>query len=133
MTKRILIIDNEKTICDLIDGILSGYGYEALRAYDSESGFKLIPIEKPDLLLIDATSDDLKGIELCKKIKKRSSMRHLPIILMIKKRSALNISKRVRELISALVEKPIQDKQLLRKVGQFIIKADEKTMPEYFD
>ena len=53
MNKRILIVEDEKNIVDILSFNLSKEGYETLEAYDGEAGLQLALEQNPDLILLD--------------------------------------------------------------------------------
>lgn len=77
---RILIVDDEKEIADLVDVVLKNEGYETLKFYDSNDAYKEIQSSKNiDLAILDVMMPGMDGFELCSKI--RNSYTY-PIIML---------------------------------------------------
>ena len=68
--KKILVVDDEYPIVNLLDSMLSAQGYEVLSAYDGKQGLELYMQQKPDLVITDIVMPDMEGIELIRKLKK---------------------------------------------------------------
>jgi DNA-binding response OmpR family regulator len=80
--KRILIVDNDPSILDVMEEILIYEGFEVQSYTDTENIFGCIESCKPDLVLMDYILDGINGGELCAQIKKDPSTSNLPVILM---------------------------------------------------
>jgi diguanylate cyclase (GGDEF)-like protein len=69
MSAKILVVDDEQDICALISGFLSGEGYTAITAENSEEGLRLFRNESPDLVITDIKMPGRNGVDLLKDIK----------------------------------------------------------------
>lgn len=78
-SERILIVDDEKEIRDLVDIYLKGEGYETLKAENGEEALNLLEKEKVDLIILDIMMPKVNGIEACLKIREE---REMPIIML---------------------------------------------------
>ncbi len=83
MGKKILVVDDEKNIVDILKLNLQQEGYTVFEAYDGaeavEKALSPKPEEKPDLVLLDVRLPEMNGFEVCKKIRETSSV---PIIMV---------------------------------------------------
>lgn len=77
--ERILIVDDEKEIRDLIDIYLKGEDYETLKAENGEEALKLLENNDVDLIILDIMMPKVNGIEACLKIREQ---REMPIIML---------------------------------------------------
>ncbi|MCR5481956.1 MAG: response regulator transcription factor [Clostridia bacterium] len=68
--KKILIVDDEKTINDVISEYLEKEGYKTFSAPDGRTAMKILKSEKPDLIILDIMLPDISGIDLCLEIRK---------------------------------------------------------------
>jgi phosphate regulon transcriptional regulator PhoB len=84
MTK-ILVIDDEKDIVELISYNLTKEGFSIIKAYDGETALKLVKLQKPDLLILDLMLPRMSGIDVCKTIRNNSDSANLPIIMVTAK------------------------------------------------
>ena len=79
MGKKILIVDDEKTIVDILSFNLRREGYEITCAYDGGEGLEKALGENPDLVLLDIMLPVMDGFEVCREIRKKSNV---PIIML---------------------------------------------------
>ena len=77
--ERILIVDDEKEIRDLIDIYLKGEGYETLKAENGEEALEILEENEVDLIILDIMMPKVNGIEACLKIREA---REMPIIML---------------------------------------------------
>lgn len=79
MGRKILIIEDEQPIVDILKFNLSKEGYDTLEAGDGAYGLELALSEEPDLVLLDVMLPLMDGFEVCRKIRERSAV---PIIML---------------------------------------------------
>ena len=78
--KKVLIVEDEKNIVDILRFNLQKEGYETLEAYDGAVGLKLALEENPDLILLDLMLPGMNGFEVCKTI--RGKGRSTPVLII---------------------------------------------------
>lgn len=76
----ILIVDDERMVCDLLRAVLSRYGHEVLMAFDGREGLKLFKKHHPSITLLDMDMPEMNGIEVLKKI--RALDPKVPVIML---------------------------------------------------
>lgn len=79
MDRKILIVDDEKNILEIIAFNLKKEGYQVIKAADGEEGLKKALEEDPDLILLDIMMPKMDGYEVCKKIREK---KNTPIIML---------------------------------------------------
>ena len=77
--KKILVVDDEQSIVDILKFNLEKNGFEVVTAYAGDTGYDMAMSEKPDLILLDVMLPEMDGFEVCKKIRQTSSV---PIIML---------------------------------------------------
>ena len=82
---KIVVIEDEVDILEVINYNLSKEGFDVCSALDGEEGLALIKKEVPDLVLLDLMLPGLDGIEICRKLKTDYSTRSIPIIMVTAK------------------------------------------------
>jgi len=82
MAKKILIVEDDKFLRELIVKKLSSEGYEVPEAVNGEEGVKKIEEEKPDLVLLDLILPGMDGFEVLTQIKKNSELAQIPVIIL---------------------------------------------------
>lgn len=79
MNNKILIVDDEKAIVDILDFNLKREGYDIITAYNGEDGLKQFRDHNPDLVLLDIMMPKVDGLQVCKEIRNESNT---PIIML---------------------------------------------------
>ena len=69
MSKRILIVEDEKNIVDILSFNLTKEGYETLEAYDGQAGLQLALEQNPDLILLDLMLPKMDGFDVCRNLR----------------------------------------------------------------
>lgn len=82
MAKKVLIVDDEAEIVELISMVLDDGELDLLTAYDGEQALRIIHDQHPHVVLSDVMMPRLDGRELCKQIKADPTISHTVIILM---------------------------------------------------
>lgn len=68
--KKILVVDDEEDVCELIKSFLESSGYTAFTASRALNALEIVQLEKPSLVMLDIIMPDMDGIECLKRIKK---------------------------------------------------------------
>jgi len=82
MSKKILVIEDDKFLRELIIRKLEEESFVVSEAIDGEAGIKKIKEEKPDLVLLDLILPGIDGFEVLSQIKKESSLISIPVIIL---------------------------------------------------
>ena len=85
MAKRILLVDDEKDIRDILRAILEHEGYSILEASDGSEGVEKASAEKPDLIILDIMMPVLDGFGAAEKLKTNKDTFGIPIIMLTAK------------------------------------------------
>ncbi|HEL1317628.1 TPA: response regulator transcription factor [Streptococcus equi subsp. zooepidemicus] len=111
--KKILIVDNEKPISDIIKFNLTKEGYDTVTAFDGKEAVAVFEEEKPDLIILDLMLPELDGLEVAKEIRKTS---HIPIIMLSAKDSEFDKVIGLEIGADDYVTKPFSNRELLARV-----------------
>jgi two-component system chemotaxis response regulator CheY len=82
MAKRILTIDDSKTIRDMLRMTLAGAGFEVLQAVDGQEGVEVMDREKVDLVITDINMPRMNGYEVVRHLRGNPNHRKLPILVL---------------------------------------------------
>lgn len=73
MNEKILLVDDEKDIVDLLENVLRQEGFLSIeKAYTGEEALEICKVFKPDVIVLDVMLPDMDGMEVCKKIREYS-------------------------------------------------------------
>jgi len=119
--KRILCIEDEPEMIDLIRLILGRRGFEVSGAAGGNAGIKAVREQLPDLVLLDLMMPDMDGWEVYQQMKANESTRNIPVIVVTAK--AQNIDKVLGLHIAKVddyISKPFSPQELLNSVEKII-------------
>jgi phosphate regulon transcriptional regulator PhoB len=113
---RILIVDDEKDLVDLLSYNLEKEGYAVLRAYDGDEALKIIRSRKPDLILLDLMLPGIQGMEICRIVRKNPETAALPIIMLTARGEEVDRIVGLEMGADDYVTKPFSVRELLARV-----------------
>jgi len=119
--KKILCIEDEHEMIDLIRLILSRRGFEVLGANGGREGLDVIRKEHPDLILLDLMMPDMDGWEVYQRMKAEETTRNIPVIIVTAKAQSidkvlgLHIAK-----VDDYIAKPFSPQELLASVDNVL-------------
>ena len=111
--KKILIVDDEKPISDIIKFNLTKEGYETVTAFDGREAIAKFDEENTDLIILDLMLPELDGLEVAKEVRKTS---HIPIIMLSAKDSEFDKVIGLEIGADDYVTKPFSNRELLARV-----------------
>ncbi|HGA4143491.1 TPA: response regulator YycF [Streptococcus agalactiae] len=111
--KKILIVDDEKPISDIIKFNLTKEGYETATAFDGREALVQYAEFQPDLIILDLMLPELDGLEVAKEVRKTS---HIPIIMLSAKDSEFDKVIGLEIGADDYVTKPFSNRELLARV-----------------
>jgi len=111
--KKILVVDDEKPISDIVKFNLSKEGYDVYTAYDGEEAIEQAEEVVPDLILLDLMLPKIDGLEVCRQIRKKHDM---PIIMVTAKDSEIDKVLGLELGADDYVTKPFSNRELIARV-----------------
>lgn len=111
--KKILVVDDEKPISDIVKFNLTKEGYEVYTAYDGEEALAQVEEVVPDLVLLDLMLPKIDGLEVCRAIRKNHDM---PIIMVTAKDSEIDKVLGLELGADDYVTKPFSNRELVARV-----------------
>ncbi|MDD6736268.1 MAG: response regulator transcription factor [Clostridiales bacterium] len=113
MNSKVLIVDNEKNIVELVRLYLEKEGFTALCAYDGKEALEVFKENSPDIVILDIMLPEIDGWEVCKEIRKSSDT---PIIMLTAKSDTFDKVLGLELGADDYVTKPFEAKELLARV-----------------
>lgn len=114
--EKILIVDDEENILELIKFNLQALGYEVLTLNNGSDALNVIRQEKPKLVLLDLMLPGMDGYDICKEIRKDSSISYIPVIMITAKGEELDKILGLELGADDYVSKPFSVRELLARV-----------------
>ena len=113
MGRKILVVDDEKNIVDIVAFNLHKDGYEALCAYDGQQGLAIALAEEPELILLDIMMPKMDGFEVCRRIREKSQV---PIIMLTARAEEVDKVLGLELGADDYVTKPFSVRELMARV-----------------
>jgi len=113
----LLLVEDDRALADLLVWHFSREGYRVVRTADGEEALLLAQEQTPDLVILDWMIEGVSGIEVCRRLRRRSATAHVPIIMLTARGEE---SDRIRGLETGAddyVTKPFSPRELMARVG----------------
>ncbi len=120
MAHKILIVDDEKEIANMIRMTLEMQGYEVLLAYDGEEGLTAARNHKPDLMLLDVMMPKINGYQVCRELKTNAPTQKIPIIMLTAKAQESDRFWAKETGVDDYIVKPFEIVNLLDKIKKLL-------------
>ena len=122
MVKKILVVDDDDALVRLFDQILTGKGYEVLKASNGQEALRLFFAHKPDLVLLDIVMPEMDGWQTCSRIRDLSDV---PIIMLTgQQKNEDDIVRGLDYGADDYLLKPVGSKELLARVRAILRRAE---------
>jgi len=118
--KKILLVDDSKTVLMMEQMILNKAAYELVIANDGRQAIAKANDEHPDLILMDVMMPEMGGFEACAKLRSGEATRGIPIIMVTTRGEAESIEKGYASGCSDYITKPIDGMELLSKLKNYL-------------
>ncbi len=125
MSAKILIVDDETHILNVVSMKLRNAGYEVLTAADGEEALEVAEAELPDLVITDYHMPVMNGVEMCTEMRKRDTLAAIPAVMLTARGYALDPEDMERTGIRQLLSKPFSPRELLSTVQQLLGEHDD--------
>lgn len=113
MGYKVMVVDDERPIADILQFTLEKEGYNVVCAYDGDEAVALAEKEKPDLILLDIMLPGKDGMEVCRIVRRTSEV---PIIMLTAKDSELDKVLGLELGADDYVTKPFSSRELLARI-----------------
>lgn len=113
MERKILIVDDEKPIVDILRYNLEKDGFSVIEANDGAKGLTLALEEKPDLILLDIMLPKMDGFDVCKKVREKSDV---PIIMITAREEEVDKVLGLELGADDYITKPFSVRELMARV-----------------
>ena len=114
MNKKILIVEDEKNIVDILSFNLGREGYTILEAYDGEAGLQLALEQDPDLILLDLMLPKMDGFDVCRTLRDKGST--TPVIMLTAREEEADKVLGLELGADDYITKPFSMRELLARV-----------------
>ena len=121
--RKILIVDDDSNICELLRMYLEKDGFDTNIAYDGEHALELVARYNPDLILLDIMMPRLDGWQVCREVRKTSEV---PIIMLTAKGEVFDKILGLELGADDYISKPFDAKEVLARIKAVLRRSMEK-------
>ena len=132
MVKKILLVEDDKKISELVKQSLVNEGYFVDQSFDGESGYYKIIEDQPDLVILDIMMPKMNGYKVCAKVREIGVT--TPIIMLTAKSGEYDVEEGLDTGANDYLKKPFSTVELLARIRR-LLKTDghEKALLEFQD
>jgi len=118
--RKILIVDDEPYILNILDFSLDAEGYRVLQASDGEEAMRLAQEQQPELIIMDVMMPRQDGFETCRRLKEDLRTKDIPVVLLTAKNSREDREMGEQVKADGYITKPFSPQRLLDTVQNFL-------------
>lgn len=122
MAAKILVVDDEPTILELVSYNLEQAGFTTITATDGETALKLVETEKPDLVILDVMLPKIDGFEICRTLRARGNT---PILMLTARREEVDRVLGLELGADDYLTKPFSPRELVARVRAILRRVAE--------
>ena len=119
MSKKILVIDDELALVDMLKMRLEASHYEVITALDGKTGLERAIKEVPNLIILDIAMPELDGFEVLEQLKKNEKTRSIPVLMLTAKGDTNAIMESQELKATDHLIKPFDPDELLRLIDRY--------------
>ncbi len=127
MPEKILVIDDEESVVELLRILLEMKGYEVIKAYRAEDGLRKAYRTQPDLVLLDIMMPDMDGWEVCRRLRELSDV---PIIFLTARTDVREIVRGLELGADDYILKPYDNDELIARVRAHLRRVPKAAISE---
>ena len=114
--KKILVVDDEAYIVELVKFNLEKEGYQVIVASDGRNALKMVQTEQPDLVLLDIMLPNIDGLEVCRILKQSPDTNSIPIIMLTAKGDEFDTVLGLEMGADDYIKKPFSPREMIARV-----------------
>ncbi len=114
--RKVLVIDDEPGIIDIVETNLLGEGFEVVSARDGKEGLEKIRSEKPDLVVLDVMMPEMDGWQVLKEVEKDPDTAGIPVIMLTAKAADEDYIHGLEEGAVEYLTKPFFPQELVNRI-----------------
>jgi DNA-binding response OmpR family regulator len=126
MAKRVLVVEDDPDIVELLDHYLSKDGWTVESAGDGKEGLRRSLASPYDLLILDLQLPELDGLSLCAELRRDPRTRHRPIVILTARGDEVDRIVGLEVGADDYVVKPFSPKELLARIRALLRRLDRK-------
>ncbi len=129
MPERILVVEDEKTIAELVAEALKRRGYRVETVHDGDSGLHAAETSLPDLVILDVMLPGMDGWEICRRIRENSATRDIPVLMLTARREERDLIAGFDVGADDYMKKPFSVNELAARVRSLLRRSGTGRTP----
>ena len=125
MASKILVVDDEKKIVEILKGYLEREGYQVITAYDGRAALDLAWSNAPDLIVLDLMLPEVSGWDVCRELRRKSDV---PIIMLTARDDTTDKIIGLELGADDYVTKPFDPKEVISRVRAVLRRSESKAI-----
>jgi two-component system phosphate regulon response regulator PhoB len=127
---RILVVEDEEDILELVDYNLRQAGFRVLRARDGLEGLRSAQRDHPDLIVLDLMLPGMDGKDVCRRIRQGESTRHIPVVMLTARAEEMDRVVGFELGADDYVTKPFSPRELVLRIQAILRRVAEEEPPD---
>jgi DNA-binding response OmpR family regulator len=125
MTKKVLVVDDERKIVDIVKAYLERDGFSVITAYNGRSALEEVRRNSPDIIILDLMLPEISGWDVCRSLRKESDV---PVIMLTARDEATEKIVGLEIGADDYVTKPFDPKELVARVKAVLRRSENKVL-----
>ena len=119
--KKILVVDDEVDVVEVVEMLLELEGYEVIKAYDGIEALEVIEGKViPDLIILDIMMPELDGVEVCRRFRANEKLNNVPIVMFSAKISAYDKKESFEAGADGFISKPFNARGFISGIKTYL-------------
>jgi diguanylate cyclase (GGDEF)-like protein len=123
---KVLVVDDERNILEIIRFNLEVEGYEVLTSQDGEEALRLVQESRPDIILCDIMMPEIDGLEVCRRLKADGRTNQIPVVMLSARTQAQDKVASIDAGADDFITKPFDFSDLVARIIINLIRARQK-------
>lgn len=123
---RVLVVDDERNILDIIKFNLEVEGYEIVTSMDGEDALKKVHDAAPDIILCDIMMPEVDGLEVCRRLKADGRTNQIPVVMLSARTQAQDKVASIEAGADDFITKPFDFSDLVARIKINLVRARQK-------
>jgi len=119
----VLIVDDDRNICKLLDFSLSRAGFSVLIANAGDDGYELATSHAPDVLVLDVMMPGMHGYELCRQLRKHEATAHAKILFLTARSQPIDEKAALKAGADLFLSKPVMSDELVKHIQALLVET----------
>ena len=125
---HVLIVDDDLKILAILHALLVPWGFKITTLSDPQKFWEVVPVAKPDLLILDVEMPIISGLELCQSVRDRADWSHLPIIFLTARTEPSLIQQVFAIGADDFVNKPVVGPEIIARITNLMERQQVKRL-----